>query len=192
MSTTRPSPSPASPAAAPSALRRESVQRGPAAWLGQVLLYGLFALAIGVFSQWPPYRHLGENEALIKVSFTRVGKPVGDCRTLGADELAKLPPNMRQATVCPRERSPVTIDVSLDGRTVLARSAQPGGVARDGASALYERLVVPAGEHRIAVRFSDDVRTRQAPHTREATVRLAPGQVLVIDFDAAKGGITLN
>jgi len=166
--------------------------RGPAAWLGQAVLYGLFAAAIGVFSQWPPYRHLGADEALVKVSFSRVGKPVGECRTLGAEELARLPPNMRQSTVCPRERSPVTVKVAIDGRTVLDRTAQPGGVARDGAAALYERLVVPAGEHRVAVQFSDDARARQTPYVREATVTLAPGQVLVIDFDAAKGGITLN
>ncbi|MBI5720271.1 MAG: hypothetical protein HZC37_21565 [Burkholderiales bacterium] len=176
----------------PSPTHREPARRGPVAWFGQVLLYGLFALAIGVFSQWPRYRHLGADEALVKVSFTRVGKPVGECRTLGAEELAKLPPNMRQATVCPRERSPVTVEVDLDGRTVLSRAAQPGGVARDGASALYERLVVPAGEHRFAVRLSDDARARQAPYQREATVRLVPGQVLVIDFDAARGGITMN
>jgi hypothetical protein len=172
--------------------RREAAPRGPAAWLGQAVLYGCFALAIGVFSQWPRYRHLGPDEALIKVSFTRVGKPVGDCRTLSAEELAKLPPNMRQATVCPRERSPVTVEVDLDGRTVLQRAAAPGGVARDGASSLYQRLVVPAGTHRVAVRFSDDARARERPVTREAQVTLAPGQVLVIDFDSAKGGITLN
>jgi len=52
--------------------------------------------------------------------------------------------------------------------------------------------VVPAGEQRIAVRLSDDVRARDAAYRREATVTLAPGQVLVIDFDAEKGGITLQ
>jgi len=177
---------------ASSSARRSAARLGPAAWIGQALLYGLFALAIGIFSQWPPYRHLGPEHALIKVSFTRVGKPVGDCRTLTPEELAKLPPNMRTPTVCPRERSPVTVVVDLDGTTVLERSAQPGGLSRDGASALYERIVVPAGEHRIAVRLSDDARARQAPYTRESTVQLAPGQVLVIDFDAAKGGITMQ
>lgn len=164
----------------------------PGAWLGQALLYGLFALAIGVFSQWPPYRHLGSHEALIKLSFTRVGKPVGDCRTLSAEELARLPPNMRAPTVCPRERSPVTVEVDIGGVNVLKRSAPPTGLSKDGASALYERLVVPAGEHRISVRLSDDVRARDAGYRHEATVTLAPGQVLVIDFDAGKGGITLQ
>lgn len=165
---------------------------GPARWLGQFLLYGLFALAIGVFSHWPPYRHLGENQALIKVSFTRVGKPVGDCRKLSDAELAKLPPNMRAPESCPRERSPVTIEVDVGGVNRLKRSAPPTGLSKDGASALYERLQVPAGEQRIAVRLSDDVRARATPYSREATVKLAPGQVLVIDFDAEKGGITLQ
>jgi len=32
--------------------------RGWAAWLGQAVLYGLFALFIGVFSHWPVYEHL--------------------------------------------------------------------------------------------------------------------------------------
>jgi hypothetical protein len=165
---------------------------GPAAWAGQLLLYGLFALAIGVFSQWPRYHPLGPGQALIKLSFTRVGKPVGECRRLSPEELARLPPNMRTPEVCPRERSPITVEVDLGGVTVLRRSAPPSGVAKDGASALYERLVVPAGEQRIAVRLSDDVRSRSTPYVREATVRLTPGQVLVIDFDAGKGGITFQ
>lgn len=164
----------------------------PAAWAGQIALYGLFALAIGVFSQWPLYRHLEPDQALVKVSFTRVGKPVGDCRPLTAEELARLPPNMRAPMKCPRERSPVTVQVDIDGQRVLTRSAPPSGLSRDGASAVYERLVVPAGERRIAVALSDDVRAREAAHRREATLRLVPGQVLVIDFDAEKGGITIQ
>lgn len=172
--------------------QRPAEKHGMGRWLGQLLLYGLFALVIGVFSQWPPYRHLQPDQALIKLSFTHVGKPVGDCRTLSAEELARLPPNMREATVCPRERSPVTVELDIDGVNRIKRSAMPGGWSKDGASALYERVVVPAGEQHIVVRFSDDVRKREAPYQREATVKLAPGQVLVIDFNAEKGGITLR
>ena len=165
---------------------------GPLAWAGQVVLYGAFALAIGVFSQWPPYHHLAPDQALVKMSFVRVGKPVGDCRQLTEEELAKLPPNMRSPTVCPRERSPVTVQLAIDGRQVLDRSVAPTGLSRDGASAMYERVVVPAGERLISVRLSDDVRARDKPHLREERVKLVPGQVLVIDFDAEKGGVTFQ
>ena len=164
----------------------------PRAWLGQVLLYGLFALVIGVFSRWPVYQHLAPGQALIKLSFTHTGKPVGDCVPLSAAELAKLPPNMRAPLKCPRERSPVTVEVDLDGVAAVRRSAAPSGLSRDGASAMYHRLVVAAGEQRIAVRLNDDARRPGPTYQREARVTLAPAQVLVIDFDAAKGGITLQ
>ena len=164
----------------------------PAAWAGQVLLYAAFALAIGVFSHWPVYRHLGDDQALIKLSFTHTGQPAGDCRTLSAEELAKLPPNMRAPVKCPRERSPVTVEVDIDGATVLRRIAPPSGLSKDGASATYQRLPVAAGERRIAVRMNDDARQSGFTHQREAVVTLAPSQVLVIDFDAEQGGITLR
>lgn len=164
----------------------------PLAWLGQLLLYALFMLVIGVFSRWPVYHHLAPDEALIKVSFTHTGKPLGECKTQSEAELAKLPPNMRAPTRCPRERSPVRVEVDIGGVTAMSRSAPPTGLSRDGASAMYHRIVVPAGEQRIAVRLNDDARSTGFAYRREATVTLAPAQVLVIDFDAEKGGITFQ
>lgn len=163
-----------------------------AAWVGQALLYALFALVIGAFSRWPTYHPLASEQALIKLSLIHTGKPVGDCRAQTAAELAKLPPNMRAPMTCPRERSPVTVEVDIGGRTVLRRVALPSGLSRDGASAVYQRLPVPAGVQRIAVRLNDDARRSGYTHQREATVRLAPAQVLVIDFDAEQGVITLR
>jgi hypothetical protein len=164
----------------------------PLTWLGQAVLYALFALVIGVFSRWPSYHPLAGDQALVKLSFTHTGKPVGDCRTQTPEELAKLPPNMRAPTKCPRERSPVTVEVDIGGTTVLRRVAQPSGLSRDGASAVYQRLPVAAGAQRITVRLNDDVRHAGFTHQRDSTVTLVPAQVLVIDFDAERGGITLR
>lgn len=169
-----------------------TARTGPAAWAAQALLYGVFAAVVGLFSQWPRYHPLEPGQSLIKLSFTRVGKPVGDCRKPTAEEQAKLPPTMRAPEICPRERSPITVQVDVDGRRVLERVAAPTGLSKDGAAAVYQRLVVPAGERRIAVALSDDARARDKPWRRESSVKLAPGQVLVIDFDAEKGGITLQ
>lgn len=165
---------------------------GPVRWLGQFLLYSLFALVIGVFTQWPPYHPLGEDQALIKVSVARLGQPVGECRRLTNEELAKLPPNMRDPVQCPRERSPLSMEVNINGARMLKRVAEPGGLSRDGTAAIYERLAVSAGKQRISVRFNDDVRPGARVYEHEASVALAPGQVLVIDFDAEKGGIALQ
>jgi hypothetical protein len=171
---------------------REVRPNSALAWTGQALLYAAFALAVGVFSQWPRYHPLAEGQALIKVSFVHAGKPVGDCRLLTAAELAKLPPNMRAPQSCPRERSPVTVEVDIGGTNALRRTAMPSGLSKDGASAVYQRLVVPAGKQRIDVRLKDDTRASGFTHEHHATVTLMPAQVLVIDFDAEKGGITLQ
>ncbi len=165
---------------------------GVAAWTGQALLFAAFALVIGVFSRWPVYQHLAPDQAVIKVSFAHTGKPVADCRPLSAEELAKLPPNMRAPMRCPRERSPVTMEVDIGGQPVLRRTAAPSGLSRDGASSMYQRVQVPAGEQHIVVRMNDDARQPGFTHQREATVKLAPAQILVIDFDAEQGGITLR
>ena len=164
----------------------------PLAWIGQALLYALFALIIGVFSSWPPYRHLPPDHALIKLSFNLQGKPVSDCRAATPQELSKLPPNMRAPQVCPRERSPITVELDLDGTRVLRHVALPSGLSRDGASAFYQRIPVAAGTHRLAIRLKNDVRSPSFDFVREATVTLEPAQILVIDFDPGKGGITLQ
>lgn len=164
----------------------------PAAWIGQGLLYGLFALAIGVFSHWPPYRHLAADQALVKLSFSHTGKPVSDCRPQTAEELARLPPNMRAPVRCPRERSPIVVELDVDGTPALRHVAKPSGLSKDGASSVYHRLAVKAGEHRVTVRLRDDARSTGFDHVRDETVTLAPAQILVIDFDTATQKITLQ
>ncbi len=170
----------------------ERLNRGPMAWLGQGLLYGLFALVIGVFSSWPPYHYLDRDQALIKLSFNHQGQVVADCRDVSAQEQAKVQPTMRRTKICPRERSPITVELDIDGATVLKHVAQPSGLSRDGASTTYHRLQVPAGSHTLVVRLKDDVRSAGFNHERRATVTLKPAQILVIDFEPGKGGITLQ
>ncbi|MGZ5155664.1 MAG: hypothetical protein ACXWCV_08030 [Caldimonas sp.] len=157
--------------------------------LGQGLLYAVFAALIGVFSHWPAYHHLAPDQALIKLSFSHHGQRVAACRQLGAAELAKLPPNMRAPTQCPRERAPVVVELDIDGRNVVHQVAAPSGLSKDGASSVYRRVQVVAGEHRIAVRLKDGPTGNAFDYERAATVQLAPAHILVIDFDAEKGGI---
>lgn len=159
------------------------------AWVGQAALYGIFALIIGVFATWPPYRHLPPDEALIKLSFSHHGQPVSECRERSAEELAKLPPNMRVSRVCPRERSPVAVEIDLDGAPLYRDVIAPSGLSRDGASTVYRRFPVKAGEHDLAVRLKDSVRASGYTHVRSERVRLQPAQILVVDLSADKGGL---
>ena len=171
---------------------RAQVMARPASIAGQALLYALFAAFIGYFSAYPRYRHLDEREALIKLSFSHPGRLKADCRPRTAEELARLAPNMRMPVDCPRERSPVRVELKLDDKVIAEREVRPAGLARDGASTVYARFPVESGEHRLSVRINDDVRVEGFNHTREDRVRLQPGRVLVVDFDPAKGGIVIQ
>lgn len=160
--------------------------------LGQVLLYAALAAAILVFTRWPVYQNLAEDSALIKISISHQGKLKGDCVELSPEELAKLPPNMRAPMDCPRERSPLTVEVDVDGKLAHRQVSQPSGLSGDGAAVVYRRLEVPAGTHQVAVRMKDDARSEGFDYTRTETVTLSPAEILVVDFDAAERRIILQ
>ena len=161
-------------------------------YLGQGLLYALFAVLIGYFSASPRYRHLAPDQALLRLSFSHAGSFVGECRERGAEELARMPANMREAKDCPRERSPVHVRVELDGAPLYDEKFSPSGIRRDGAAAGYRRLAIAAGEHRLRVLLNDDARIAGFNHERSETVSPVPGQVVLIDFAPHRGGILIK
>jgi hypothetical protein len=159
---------------------------------GQVVLYALFAAAIGLFSSFPRYRHLAHDQGLLKLSFSHPGQLVSECRRRTPEELGELPPNMRNPLDCPRERSPVTVQLALDGSVLARREIPPAGLSRDGPSTIYARFPVPAGSHRLSVQLDDSVREPGFNYTREEDVHIAPGQIVVVDFNPEKGGIVVQ
>ena len=94
---------------------------------------------------------------------------------------------MRAALDCPRERSPLLVEVELDGKLLLRREVQPSGLRRDGNAVVYERMALPAGRHRIVARLRDRAEG-DFNFMKDETVELAGGQTLIIDFNAAQGG----
>ena len=156
-------------------------------YLAQALLYVPLMAIIGYFSTSPAYHHLAPGEALIRLSISHAAHRKGECRERTPEELAKLSPNMRAPLDCPRERSPVTVELDLDGQRVVQAIAPPSGLTRDGASTIYRRLPVAAGTHRIVARLKDRV-GGDFNYVREVELEIRPGRVLVIDFHAAKGG----
>ncbi len=156
-------------------------------FLAQALLYVPFMALIGYFSTGPAYRHLDPDEALVRFSFSHAGSRVSECRQRTPEELAKLPPNMRAPLDCPRERSPVTVELEMDGELVYRAVAAPLGLRGDLASTVYWRRAVPAGPHRFTARLKDQ-REGDFNYVKEIAVTLGPGRVLVIDFNPGQGG----
>lgn len=154
----------------------------------QAAFYLPLMALIGYFSSAPVFVHLPADQVLVRLSIAHAAERRHACRERTAEELAKLPPNMRAARDCPRERSPVLVELEIDGVTKFRADVPPAGVQRDGLATLYHRLFIPAGTHRIVVRMRD--RPEGAfNHVREETLALAGGEALLIDFNAARGGL---
>ena len=157
----------------------------------QVLLYVAFGAAIGYFSSRPAFEVMPPDQALVRLSFSHGAKPIAPCRERTEEELAKLAPNMRVKLDCPRERAPVKVEIEMDGKPLYQIVAAPAGIRRDGASTVYRRLPVAAGKHEFKARLSDSPDGKFA-YTAAEVVDLAPGRVLLIDFNAGQGGFVFR
>lgn len=157
----------------------------------QGVAYAAFAAFVGFFSTGPAYRLRGDDEAVVKLSFTHAAQLVHACRERSAGELARLAPNMRTKQDCPRERSRVLVELDMDGKPLYRIEAPPAGLHKDGATTVYRRLEVPAGRHRFVARLSDTPDGKFG-FVREAGLELRPGQVLVVDFTTDRGGFVFN
>jgi hypothetical protein len=164
----------------------------PLSLAGQVVIYALVALALGVLSDSPRWQAHPEEKAEIVLSFSHGGARMG-CRTLSEAELADLAPNMRPKNkqVCPRERTPVTVLLTLDGKTIVDAVLPPSGLTGDSPSRIYQRLPVAAGAYELRARLRDSGRTEGYDYDLSRSIRLKPRQRLAIDFRQDVGGFVI-
>jgi hypothetical protein len=155
--------------------------------VGQFIVIAALFAAVAAFSDWPVYRQTPRGSAVVMLTFVHGADRKAECRRLTAEEIQKLPPNMRRVQECPRGRRPVYVELDLAGRTVFQASLPPTGIAGDGPSKVYERFVVPAGSYDIAARMRDTPRTDGFDHERRAIVTLTADQLFVIDFRTESG-----
>jgi hypothetical protein len=160
--------------------------------VGQLVAYALFFAMIGYFSASPAYIRLAPDQAVIKLSFSHAGQPIGACRERSDEELAKLAPNMRERFVCPRERHAVSVELKLDGKLMYRKTLQPSGMNRDSASSAYERFTVKAGRHLLKVQLGDRSPDKGYTSILEQYVELRPAQVVVIDYDEGANNFVLK
>lgn len=159
----------------------------PAAIIGQIVLYGAFAAFIGYFSTNPIYKQIPDDVALVKLSMSHLGGR--ECRKRTAEELAKLPPNMRAPLDCPRGRSDTKIVLELDEKPFYEVIMKPTGLSRDGVGTVFKRFELKAGTYKLAARMNDNLVNPGYNFVKEEQITLKPAQVLVIDFNPDQGGL---
>ena len=158
----------------------------------QALNYTAFMALVWYLSGNPAYRQLGRDQAMLTLAFGHAAKPVGECIRYTADELAKMAPNMRTPVKCPRERSPLTLRLSLDERVIANDVFEAPGLYNDQSVDVYREFKIPAGRHRLSIWMNDDVNTRGPTYTFERELEMYPAQRLVVGFDARGSGFSAH
>jgi hypothetical protein len=163
------------------------MDKKPLRFLLQAFNYSLFMGLVWFFSNSPSVSLIGEDEARITIAFAHAGQLREPCRMLSQEELNKLAPNMRKLDDCPRERSPVTIEAELDGKSFYSASLSPPGLFGDGGVDVFYSAKIPAGEHQLDLKMNDSVRIEGFNHQFARLVTVEPAQILLIAFDSKSG-----
>lgn len=169
----------------------------PTDWRGRARHLGLggalslaVVLATAAVSAWPAWQSLPPGVGVVRLSFTHSG--ARSCRDRTAEELARLPANMRDSQICERRRAPVRIEMDVDGQAAIAADLPPSGLAGSGPSRVYRALELPAGGHHLAIRMRDDPSVQGFTHEAAFDIDLSPAESLAVDFDATTGRFYLH
>ncbi len=150
-----------------------------------------------------PYSFYEKDTALLKLAFKASGRRIVECDEQGRiKEMAQLYRksikegrgariNLSELGKCPPQRHPVRIRVEIDGRTVLDREYQPGGVRHDLSSYVYEEIPLRAGRYTVKISMWDRKGEKQPVHTLTEEVELTAGMIAVVGFEPAEGRLVL-
>ena len=161
-------------------------------YAGQIAMYAVFAATVGLFSVWPGYSMLRDDEAIISLTFSHAAKRVGECRSLSQEELNELPPNMRKPNACPRERHPTYVELRANGNVVFAATLLPSGLWSDGKANVYYRARLKSGKYELFVGMNDSGDSRKFDYTLTQETEIEPGQNLVVSFDGSRGSFVIE
>ena len=166
--------------------------RRPVSIILQLVFYLAAGAAVIYFATSPPYDFFPADQAEIKMSFKHSGERIIPCKRLTPEEIAKLPPNERRPTDCPRGRHPLVVEVLVDGEQVFGEALPPSGLFGDGPAKVYARFRVVEGRHVVSVRMRETGTEGGFDFEKTETVDLAPREILVIDFIPAEGGFVFK
>ena len=90
--------------------------------------------------------------------------------------------------ICPRERSPVSVRLSLGDRVVMSEMVLPVGYHNDGVSALYRNFQFESGKVHVTLVINDSEGDERSTYTYEREINIKPSESVALEFS---NGFTL-
>lgn len=127
--------------------------------------------------------------AIVRLSWRAEAINVEACRTLSAEELARVPAHMRQPQECTGSRVDYRVVLDIDGAVAFADTVSPAGARRDRPVYVFHDEAVVAGTHEVRVVFTAlvpdayDAPTGQVRREWTDSMALSDGQIGLVTLD---------
>lgn len=93
-------------------------------------------------------------DAVLRLAWSARPERVERCRPQTEEELARLPPHMRQPVVCEGAAAQYRLTVRRERKVVAERVVRGGGLRHDRRLYVFQEVPVPAGESFVEVVFA--------------------------------------
>lgn len=159
---------------------------------------GAISMAILVVASTASDRVHDSGDAVLRLAWSARPERVERCRPQSEEELARLPPHMRQPVVCEGAAAQYRLTVRRERKVVVERVVRGGGLRRDRRLYVFQEVPVPAGEGTIEVVFErlDAGAASPSPGSSaggpvvppylsfERRLRFRPREVTLVTYDA--------
>jgi hypothetical protein len=138
-------------------------------------------------------------DGVVRLAWSARPERIENCRSRTAEELARVPPHMRQATVCEGSTAEYRLTVHRNGSLVFTDVVHGGGLRRDRRLYVLEEIPVQPGESQIDVRFDRiGAEADAAPTSRgsdiapshlsfSARLHVRPREVVLVTYSPERG-----
>lgn len=133
-----------------------------------------------------PYGTPTRTHSELLVSFKHAGQLIEQDDTEVQDQGDVLP-HMRRTTTAQRVRTPVRLRVLIDGKEVVHRTFEPGGLYNDGSSIAMESIPISEGQHHVQLFIGDTPDSDTWTYVGEQTLDFNLTERRVVLFDQAGG-----
>jgi hypothetical protein len=117
-------------------------------WRGAGLLLAVAAAGTTAWLSQAPLRSAAVDQAMIRLAFGVRAEQLEHCRRVSAEELAKLPPHMRQSVICEGRSASYRLRAWVDEAPMVDVELTGGGLQHDRPiHALREIPVTPGTRH---------------------------------------------
>lgn len=155
-----------------------------------VLVGGVSVAGISAASRLP-VSFRGSHDALLRLSWRVDGISMEECRSLTDEELANLPPHMRNPRACIGRIAPYRLQVGIDGAMVVSDTVYPAGARGDRPIFVLHDLPLDPGATRVRVRFDPLLPPGARPGPAavplflDRTVTAEAGRIVLVTLDEA-------